>query len=221
MITNLFSIFDPSSCISYLPNWLSILFWLVFIPSSYFIAPSRISKIYSNILNEINKEISVISVCKNIHISILLTAIFIFLFFNNILGLLSYNFTASSHISFSLSLALPLWLTYTLYSVFIKTSAKLAHLVPAGTPAYLIPFIVLIETIRLIIRPFTLAIRLAANIIAGHLLISLLSSYAHLRDSRILWVISTRFLLLILETAVAAIQAYVFIILTTLYINEI
>ncbi|KYN16298.1 ATP synthase subunit a, partial [Trachymyrmex cornetzi] len=98
----------------------------------------------------------------------------------------------------------------------------LAHLTPSGTPPILIPFIVIIESISLIIRPLTLAIRLTANIIAGHLLLTLLgSSGINISNlSTLIILIFTQILLLILEIAVSLIQAYVFSILSTLYRRE-
>jgi F-type H+-transporting ATPase subunit a len=97
-----------------------------------------------------------------------------------------------------------------------------AHLVPQSTPAALIPFIVVIETIRNIIRPGTLAVRLAANIIAGHLLITLLGNQtASVGSSLVAILLIVQILLLILESAVATIQAYVFAVLSTLYSREI
>jgi F-type H+-transporting ATPase subunit a len=84
------------------------------------------------------------------------------------------------------------------------------------------PFIVLIETIRNIIRPGTLAIRLSANIIAGHLLLTLLGNTGNSLSSLLIsFLIFTQLLLLTLESAVAIIQAYVFTILRTLYSREI
>jgi len=97
-----------------------------------------------------------------------------------------------------------------------------AHLVPQGTPSALIPFIVLIETIRNVIRPGTLAVRLAANMIAGHLLLTLLGSTGPSLSTSILsLLIIAQILLLILESAVAIIQSYVFAVLRTLYAREV
>jgi F-type H+-transporting ATPase subunit a len=96
------------------------------------------------------------------------------------------------------------------------------HLVPQGTPSILIPFIVLIESIRNVIRPGTLAVRLSANIIAGHLIISLLGNQvANSENSILILLIFIQILLIILETAVAVIQAYVFATLSTLYCSEV
>jgi len=87
---------------------------------------------------------------------------------------------------------------------------------------FLIPFIVLIESIRNVIRPLTLAVRLIANIVAGHLLITLLGNQTAAASKIILIsLIITQILLLILETAVAFIQSYVFAVLSTLYSREV
>ena len=92
------------------------------------------------------------------------------------IGLFPYVFTRKSHISFTLTLALPLWLGRIILSITYQYNNLLAHLVPVGTPRFLIPVIVIIETVRNVIRPLTLSIRLAANIVAGHLLLTLLGS---------------------------------------------
>ena len=97
-----------------------------------------------------------------------------------------------------------------------------AHLVPQRTPTALMPFMVLIESIRNVIRPLTLSVRLIANIVAGHLLITLLGNQTALASRFILMrLIITQILLLTLESAVALIQSYVFAVLTTLYSREI
>jgi len=94
--------------------------------------------------------------------------------------------------------------------------------VPQSTPSALIPFMVLIESIRNVIRPITLSVRLMANIVAGHLLITLLGNQTATASHFILIrLIITQILLLTLERAVAIIQSYVFAVLTTLYAREI
>jgi F-type H+-transporting ATPase subunit a len=94
------------------------------------------------------------------------------------------------------------------------------HAIPTGTPIILINFIILIEIISNFIRPLTLSIRLRANIIAGHLLINLLGSIK-INSYSFFFNISTMVVLSMLELAVSIIQAYVFIILLTLYSTEI
>ena len=92
----------------------------------------------------------------------------------NFLGLFPYIFTPSRHLVITINLALPVWLGYITYSIILNINFFLSHLVPLGTPYPLIIFIVLIEIIRRIIRPLTLSVRLAANIVAGHLLMVLI-----------------------------------------------
>lgn len=109
------------------------------------------------------------------------------------------------------------------FNIYFFFNDFFSHLTPQGTPFILMPFIVLIEFIRLIIRPFTLAIRLTANIIAGHLLLTLLGSSGLLINNFfiIIIILFSQILLFILEISVRLIQAYVFSILTTLYCSEI
>lgn len=149
-------------------------------------------------------------------------SLFSLILFNNFLGLFPYIFTSTRHITITLSLALPLWLSFIIYGWINNTKHIFAHLVPQGTPSILIPFIVIIETIRNIIRPGTLAVRLSANIIAGHLLLTLLGNTGNSLSTIIISIlIFTQILLLTLESAVAIIQSYVFTILRTLYSREV
>lgn len=97
-----------------------------------------------------------------------------------------------------------------------------AHLVPLGRPGALSPFIVVIELVSAVIRPLTLSVRLAANIVAGHLLMVLLSTPAASASLALAsLIVSALVALALLESAVATIQAYVFSILAVLYVNEV
>lgn len=148
--------------------------------------------------------------------------LFIFIAINNAMGLFPYIFTSPSHLTFTISLALPLWLGHILLARLKTPNSVLAHLVPIGTPYPLIPFIVLIELTRSIIRPLTLSVRLAANIVAGHLLLTLLRANAPNLNIFILSIVILSLIALcVLESAVALIQAYVFRVLRTLYLNEV
>jgi F-type H+-transporting ATPase subunit a len=114
------------------------------------------------------------------------------------------------------------WLAIIIFGWLKKTHHILTHLLPQGTPEPLIIFIVLIEITRNLIRPITLCVRLTANLIAGHLLISLLgNSLLTLPSHYSILVIPAPIMLTILERAVAIIQAYVFITLILLYSIEI
>nr|YP_010593058.1 ATP synthase F0 subunit 6 [Aparapotamon gracilipedum]WAB69725.1 ATP synthase F0 subunit 6 [Aparapotamon gracilipedum] len=223
MMANLFSIFEPSSSIfSISTNWLSTLLGLMFLPFIYWASPSRWSFLWSKILQTLHSEFKALLTPSHIGTSTLFMSLFSIIMFNNFLGLLPYVFTSSSHMVMTLSLSLPLWITLMIYGWMAHTKNMFAHLVPQGTPFMLMPFMVLIETISNIIRPGTLAVRLAANMIAGHLLLTLLGNTGpSLSMSILLILIFSQILLLILESAVAIIQSYVFAILSTLYTSEI
>lgn len=221
MITNLFSSFDPSTNIFSL-NWLRTLLGLLFIPSIYWLIPSRWNFLWIKIIIILHNEFKILLGTKIKGRTLIFISLFSIIVFNNFLGLFPYIFTRSRHLVITLALALPLWLRFIIYGWLNNTIHIFAHLVPQGTPPVLIPFIVLIESIRNIIRPGTLAVRLAANIIAGHLLITLLGNTG--RSLRLLIInilIITQLLLLILERAVAIIQSYVFAVLRTLYSREV
>lgn len=102
-----------------------------------------------------------------------------------------------------------------------NTTLFLAHLVPLGTPSGLVPFIVLIELVSSIMRPFTLAVRLVANIVAGHLLLALVRGPCTIVGYPVFRVVCLFILLLsVLELGVSIIQAYVYIRLRSLYISD-
>nr|QFQ01335.1 ATP synthase F0 subunit 6 [Nematocarcinus gracilis] len=223
MMTNLFSSFDPLSSIMNLPlNWSSTLLGLLFIPYLFWAMPSRWSLLWSTITSTLHNEFKVLLGPSNAGGTIMFVSLFSFIVFNNFLGLLPYVFTSTSHMAMTLALALPLWLSFMLFGWFNHTQHMFAHLVPMGTPGPLMPFMVLIETVSSLIRPGTLAIRLAANMIAGHLLLTLLGNTGPSLSLSILsFLIMAQVLLLLLESAVAVIQSYVFAVLSTLYAQEV
>ena len=146
---------------------------------------------------------------------------FILVIFSNFLGLVPYVFTGTSHLVITLRLGLPLWLGRIVWAMLFQPLSVLSHLVPLGTPYVLIPFIVLIERVRNIIRPGTLSIRLAANMVAGHLLLTLLGSQGPTVGAYLPGLIIGLVALLLLEVGVACIQAYVFTVLSSLYLSEV
>lgn len=223
MIANLFSIFDPTSSLFSLSlNWLRATLGLFFLPWSFWTLKNRYFNLFNKIIVTLYYEFITLLGATNKKITLIFISLFVFILFNNLLGLTPYVFTASRHATITLTLALPLWVRFILFGWLNITLHMFRHLVPQGTPGPLMPFIVCIESISNFIRPGTLAIRLAANIIAGHLLLSLLGSTAPSLNFIILNILLfTQILLLLLETAVAIIQSYVFAVLTTLYSSEV
>lgn len=223
MIINLFSIFDPSTNIFNISfNWLRIFLGILLIPLSYWLIPNNYYLFYYKILLTLYNEFKIIINNKINRTLLIFISLFIIIVIRNFISLFPYIFTSTRHLVFNLRLALPLWFTFILYGWIEKTNRIFIHLVPQGTPIVLIPFIVFIESIRNIIRPITLIIRLTANIIAGHLLLTLLGNIGSsllLICVPILLII--QILLLTLESAVAIIQSYVFSVLITLYYREV
>nr|YP_011003592.1 ATP synthase F0 subunit 6 [Myripristis violacea]WPS65981.1 ATP synthase F0 subunit 6 [Myripristis violacea] len=154
----------------------------------------------------------------------ILMSLMIFLITLNMLGLLPYTYTPTTQLSMNMGFAVPLWLATVLIGMRNQPTHALGHLLPEGTPVLLIPVLVIIETISLFIRPLALGVRLTANLTAGHLLMQLIATATFVLLSIMPGVaVLTAILLLmlsLLEVAVAMIQAYVFILLLSLYLQE-
>nr|AGA83703.1 ATP synthase subunit 6 [Neomixis tenella] len=184
----------------------------------------RLSTIQLWAINLITKQLLTPMNKKGHKWALILTSLMVYLLLINLLGLLPYTFTPTTQLSMNLALAFPLWLATLLTGLRNQPSATLGHLLPEGTPTPLIPALVLIETTSLLIRPIALGVRLTANLTAGHLLIQLISTATITLVSTMpmvsLLTFIILFLLTILEVAVAMIQAYVFVLLLSLYLQE-
>nr|WCK11714.1 ATP synthase F0 subunit 6 [Taenioides cirratus] len=156
--------------------------------------------------------------------ALIFAALMLFLMSLNMLGLLPYTFTPTAQLSVNLGLAVPLWLATVLIGMRNQPTKSLAHFLPEGTPIALIPVLIIIETISLFIRPVALGVRLTANLTAGHLLMHLISTAAYsllcLMPTVAILTTIVLFMLTVLEVAVAMIQAYVFVLLLSLYLQE-
>nr|ACN11650.1 ATP synthase subunit 6 [Genidens barbus]ACN11660.1 ATP synthase subunit 6 [Genidens machadoi]ACN11664.1 ATP synthase subunit 6 [Genidens planifrons]ACN11652.1 ATP synthase subunit 6 [Genidens barbus]ACN11654.1 ATP synthase subunit 6 [Genidens barbus] len=156
--------------------------------------------------------------------AMILASLMIFILTLNMLGLLPYTFTPTTQLSLNMGLAVPLWLATIIIGMRNQPTAALGHLLPEGTPTPLIPILIIIETISLFIRPLALGVRLTANLTAGHLLIQLISTATitlmPLMTTVAMFTAILLVLLTLLEIAVAFIQAYVFVLLLSLYLQE-
>nr|AAQ74224.1 ATPase subunit 6 [Henicorhina leucosticta]AAQ74226.1 ATPase subunit 6 [Henicorhina leucophrys]AAQ74228.1 ATPase subunit 6 [Henicorhina leucophrys]AAQ74234.1 ATPase subunit 6 [Henicorhina leucosticta]AAQ74236.1 ATPase subunit 6 [Henicorhina leucophrys] len=184
----------------------------------------RLSTLQLWLINLITKQLMIPLDKKGHKWALILTSLMLFLLFTNLLGLLPYTFTPTTQLSMNLALAFPLWLATLLTGLRNQPSISLGHLLPEGTPTPLIPALILIETTSLLIRPLALGVRLTANLTAGHLLIQLISTATAALFSTMpaisLLALMILFLLTLLEVAVAMIQAYVFVLLLSLYLQE-
>lgn len=216
----IFNIFDPINSNFLALNWIIIIIPILFLLNNYWIVFPRWNILWIKIFLFLDNELNVILKKKIFKLNFV--SIFSIIILINFIGLFSFVFTRRSHIVINFRLSLPFWLRFIFLGWIYNCNHILAHQVPIGTPNILIPFIVLIELIRNLIRPGTLRIRLTANIIAGHLLLTLIRNNGNkliIIFSIILIIVQT--LLILLEIRVAFIQAYVFTILLSLYSQEI
>nr|YP_009034523.1 ATP synthase F0 subunit 6 [Halcyon pileata]AIA08928.1 ATP synthase F0 subunit 6 [Halcyon pileata] len=222
------SFFDQfaSPCLLGIPLiLLSMLFPALLLPSpNNRWVTNRFSTLQLWLINLITKQL-MIPLNKNGHKwALILTSLMMFLLLINLLGLLPYTFTPTTQLSMNMALAFPLWLATLIIGLRNQPSISLGHLLPEGTPTPLIPALILIETTSLLIRPLALGVRLTANLTAGHLLIQLISTASTVVPPIMptISILTTTILLLltILEVAVAMIQAYVFVLLLSLYLQE-
>nr|AGI97858.1 ATP synthase F0 subunit 6 [Tetraneura sp. 1 WL-2013]AGI97859.1 ATP synthase F0 subunit 6 [Tetraneura sp. 1 WL-2013] len=217
-MTNLFNIFDPSTSMwnNMQINWISSFMIIIMMPNSMWIIPNRIFTMYNKLFINLNNEMLMLYKNKNTKSpSFMFITLFMFILMNNLLSLFPYIFSSSSHMIFSLSIALPFWLFFIMMSIMYNLKNFITHLIPLNTPILLAPLMTIIETMSILIRPMSLAIRLTANLIAGHLLMTLLNF-----NSFMLIILIIQIMLMMFELCVAFIQSYVFSMLSSLYSSE-
>lgn len=224
MNENLFASFITPTLIGLPVIILIIAFPNILFPSPNRLINNRLVSFQQWLIQLVLKQIMTIHNLKGRTWSLILISLILFIGSTNLLGLLPHSFTPTTQLSINLGIAIPLWAGAVITGFRHKTKASLAHFLPQGTPIPLIPILVIIETISLFIQPMALAVRLTANITAGHLLMHLIGG-----ATLVLTSISTPtaiitfiilILLTILEFAVALIQAYVFTLLVSLYLHD-
>jgi F-type H+-transporting ATPase subunit a len=150
--------------------------------------------------------------------------VFLFLLLSNLVGLVPFSFTTTSHIIQNFTLSFSFFIGFTLLAIY-KLKAKFISLfIPSGVPVVLLPLLFVIELISYISRPFSLAIRLFANMLAGHTLLHILASFVFSlgKLQLVLFVLPLAFTLaiIVLELGIAFLQAYVFVTLLAIYLKD-
>ena len=151
--------------------------------------------------------------------------LFVFILFSNLMGLVPFSFTVTSHFAVTFALALSINVGL-IFVGFTHNGLRFLKLfVPSGVPAWLLPLIVLIEFFSYLIRTFSLSVRLFRNMTAGHTLLHMITSFSLLffKSNAYLFFLFSAILtlaILILEFGIAFIQAYVFVILAAIYLND-
>lgn len=153
--------------------------------------------------------------------------LFMFVLFSNLLGLIPYSYTTTSQIVVTFALALAIFVGVTLIALVKHGFHFFSFFVPSGAPKALIPFLVVIEVISYFVRPVSLSVRLFANMLAGHTMLKVFAGLAVMIASAGGVAAAGSVLPLIaiigltgLEVLVAVLQAYVFTILTCMYLND-
>ncbi len=155
-------------------------------------------------------------------------SLFMFILFCNLLGMLPFTFTVTSHIAVTFALALLVFLTVIVVGI-VKHGTHFLHLfIPSGIPGWLMPIIFVIEIVSFLARPVSLSLRLAVSMMAGHVLLKVLASFViglgtfSIAYGGFLGVIPLLFIsgLIGLEIFVAFLQAFIFALLTTIYLND-
>ena len=156
----------------------------------------------------------------------LVFSLFSFVLILNLFGMVPYGFTVTSHIIITFALAMIVMLTVVIYG-FMRHGARFLNLfVPSGVPGYIMPLVVLIEVISFLSRPISLSVRLFANVLAGHIALKIFAGFVASLLAYGAWAVISPLPLALavaltaLEFLVAFLQAYVFTILTCIYLND-
>ena len=150
----------------------------------------------------------------------LVYSLFMFILLCNMLGLIPYSFTVTSHIIITFAIAFGIFLFATILGFVLHGFKYLRLFLPAGVPIFLAPLLVPIEIVSYISRPISLAVRLAANMMAGHTMIKVFAGFVVALGIFGIAPFIFIVLLYILETLIAFLQAYVFAVLTCLYLSD-
>nr|QXU60611.1 ATP synthase F0 subunit 6 [Dendronereis chipolini] len=192
--------------------------------SSTWATPSNIQWLMFMTLSVMNSQADRTSAAHIKGFNNILTALFLMIIMTNFMGLVPYLFSYSSHLLFTLTFGLPLWLTLILSAMAYDLKSWAAALLPGGAPDWLNPFLVIIETISISVRPLTLSFRLAANMSAGHIVLTLIGSYAAASMFGSLFafimLISIQIIYILFEMGICVIQGYIFCLLLSLYADD-
>ncbi len=151
----------------------------------------------------------------------LIFTLFMFILTCNVFGMIPYGFTVTSHISITFALAMMVFLLVTLFGIYLHGFHFFSLFLPAGTPWWLAPLMVVIELFAYLARPVSLSLRLAANMVAGHVLLKVMAGFV---VSMVIYlkILPIPFIVVLIgfELFVAALQAYIFTILSCVYLND-
>ena len=151
----------------------------------------------------------------------LIFTLFIFILTCNLLGMIPYGFTVTSHISVTFAMAITIFLFITFLGIYLHGLHFFSLFLPKGTPWWLAPLMVVIELFAYLARPVSLSLRLAANMVAGHVLLKVLAGFV-VSMAIYIKILPIPFIVVLIgfEIFVAVLQAYIFTILSCVYLND-
>ena len=158
----------------------------------------------------------------------LIFSLFMFICVSNLVGIIPYTFTVSSHIIVTAALALLVFFTVLIYGVYKNGLKFFSIFVPSGVPGYILPLVMFIEILSFFLRPVSHSVRLFANMLAGHIALKVFAGFVAMLGvslGAVGWIggvmpLALTVALTALELLVAFLQAYVFAILTCIYLND-
>nr|QNN93056.1 ATP synthase F0 subunit 6 [Platynereis sp. 2 PA-2020] len=229
MMLDIFSSFDPG--VNVINNYMSpLVFWaitsssIILFSLSLWVTPNTLNTSV-NLITKVMNDQGNQTHGKHIKgFNSFIVALFIIIINMNLMGLLPAVFSYSSHLLFTLSFGLPMWLALIMSAIVFNPYSWVAGLLPGGAPHWLNPFLVIIETISISVRPLTLSFRLAANMSAGHIVLTLIGTYcaASMFSSVIglIILISIQMGYIMFEMGICIIQSYIFCLLLSLYSDD-
>nr|QHD18706.1 ATP synthase F0 subunit 6 [Epitonium scalare] len=229
MLLDIFSSFDDNNQVFlslYFLNWLMSLSFLGMFSVVYWVNGSQ----WSSIVEEL-KLVGGAQVTRGPGIKMAgllngVSSLFLFIILMNLMGLIPYVFSTTSHLGVSLVLGFPMWLMLIISSAQYNFKAFIASFLPMGAPALLNPFLVIIEVVSIAVRPLTLSVRLMANMSAGHIVLTIIGSYLMVSMlssgsfMSMLFLSGMQIFYTIFEFGIAVIQAYIFCLLISLYFDD-
>ncbi|WP_341793495.1 MULTISPECIES: F0F1 ATP synthase subunit A [unclassified Rickettsia] len=185
------------------------------------VIPSRLQASAEMIYNLVTGMLSQNVGAKGRKFIPLIFSLFIFILFCNLLGMIPYGFTVTSHISITFVLAIMVFLTVTIVGFYNYGLHFLTVFLPRGTPLWLAPLMIIIELFTYLARPLSLSLRLAANMMAGHILLKVIAGFTVSLMIYLKFIPIPLIVVLIgFEIFVAVLQAYIFTILSCVYLND-
>ena len=229
MCLDIFSSFDPRLSYTFTNTnsfifWYSTIFSITLCASNFWAPPTQLKMLIFSVINFIQNQVTQTSGFFLKGFPHLIRRIFLFIIIINISGNIPYMFSLRRHLILTLTIALPLWTALILSSSTWNPYIFIAILLPGNAPLWLNPFLIIVETLSIIVRPITLSFRLAANIRAGHIVTALMTSYSSsilfLSIKLFIFLVTLHTLYILFEIGIALIQRYIFCLLLSLYRDE-